>query len=88
MAFTFTIQGQSVFGNKRVVFGTFASSGGSTGGDIGTGLSVLETLQLTHTGAAAPANAPAINETFPLNGGVATIVTIADTSGTFLAIGY
>ena len=88
MAFTFTIQGQTVFGNKRIVFGTFASSSGSTGGDINTGLSVLETLQLSHTGTTAPANAPAINETLPLNGGVATIVTIADTTGTFLAVGY
>jgi len=87
MAFTYTILGQTIFGNKRIVYGTFASADGSTGGDIETGLTVLENLQCTLTGAAAAANALAINETFPLSGGVATIVTIANLSGTFLAIG-
>jgi len=87
MAFTYTILGQTIFGDKRIVYGTFTSNGGSTGGDILTGLTVLENLQCTLRGASAAANALAINETFPLSGGAATIVTLADLSGTFLAIG-
>ena len=87
MAFSYTILGQTVFGNKRVVYGTFANAGGSTGGDIATGLDVCENITLQHTGSAVVASAPVANETFPLAGGVVTVVTVADTNGLFTAFG-
>lgn len=88
MAFAYTVQGRTVFGNKKIVYGTYVSSGGSTGGDIVTGLTVLENLQLTQTGSAVTTGAPVVNETFPLAGGSATIVTDANAAGQFVAIGY
>jgi len=88
MAFTSAITAQTYFGNKKVVFGTFASSAGGTGGDIATGLTNCDHIELTHTGAAVVASAPVANETFPVAGGVITIVTVADTVGTFVAYGY
>lgn len=88
MAFTTTITNQTVFGNKRVVMGTFVSDGGSTGGDIATGLQKVDNIILQHTGAAVVASAPVVNETLPLSGGNVTIVTVANTSGTFIAYGY
>lgn len=88
MAFTFNIQGRSVFGDKKVVYGTFSNTAGSTGGDINTGLNSCENITLQHTGATVVASAPVVNETVPVTGGAVTIVTVADTSGTFTAIGY
>lgn len=89
MAFTYTITHVTYWGDRKVVYGKFASTGGSTGGDIKTGLETVENIQLSHTGAAVVASAPVVNETLPLaNGGDVTIVTVADTAGTFVAIGY
>lgn len=67
----------------------FTNNAGSTGGDITTGLSTVERVIMSHTGTAVSASAPAANETFPLTnaGGVVTIVTTADTTGHFIAIG-
>ena len=87
MAFTATVTSKTVFGNKRIHSGTFVNDGGSTGGDITTGLGTLEQLILQHVASGVVASAPVVNETLPLAGGVATIVTVADTSGTFTAIG-
>lgn len=77
-----------VFGNKKVAIGTFTPSGGSTGGDIDTGLNVVEMLLLTHSGASAVASSPSVNETYPAAGSAMTIVTTADSAGYWLAIGY
>jgi hypothetical protein len=88
MAFTYTILGRTVFGNKRIVYGTYASSSSSTGGDILTGLRVLEAITITQKGSAVTTGAPVVNETLPLAGGAATIVTDADGTGSFIAIGY
>jgi hypothetical protein len=88
MAFAFTITEQSYEGNKKIVRGTFANTGGSTGGDISTGLINCTSCVLQHTGAAVVASAPVCNETFPVAGGAVTIVTVADTAGTFEAKGY
>jgi hypothetical protein len=88
MSFTYTIDEQFVMGNKRVIVGTFTSAGGSTGGDILTGLNNCDFIQLQQTGAAVIADAPVANETFPVAGGAITIVTTANAVGKFMAIGY
>ena len=72
---------------RRIAFGTFTSDGGSTGGDIVTGLRGVESMVLTHTCASVVANAPVINETLPLASGTVTIVTDANGTGTWIAVG-
>lgn len=88
MAFAYAITDTSYFGNKKVVIGTFTSTGGSTGGDIVTGLTSCDMITLQQTGAAVVADAPVANETFPLAGGAVTIVTTANAVGQFIAYGY
>lgn len=88
MAFAYTITRTTVFGDRKIVYGTYASSASGTGGDIVTGLTLCEQLQLTQTGSAVTANAPVVNETLPVAGGTVTIVTDADATGQFIAIGY
>jgi len=87
MAFAYTIDGRTVFGDKRVVYGRFTNGGADTGGDVVTGLSVVEQFHITLQGAAVVASAPVVNETLPLNSGDVTIVTVADADGQFIAIG-
>jgi hypothetical protein len=88
MAFASAITGQTYFGNKKIVFGTYTNAGGDTGGDIVTGLINCEGLFLQPKGAAVIANAAVVNETFPVAGGSITIVNTADEDGTWMAIGY
>ena len=88
MAFTSAIIDRGVQGTMKVVRGTYLSDGGSTGGDIETGLKVVRSITLTPTGSSADASAPTANETFPLkNGGAVTIVTIANGAGIWEATG-
>ncbi len=88
MAFSFTITRQTVEGDRKVVYGTFTNAGGTTGGDITTGLRVVEDFQMQHTGSAVVTDVPVANETFPLTGGTAvTIVTVANTAGLWRAEG-
>jgi hypothetical protein len=87
MAFTSTITGRAVIGNKVAKWGTYASSGGSTGGDINTGLHLAESVTLTPKGASVSSNAPAVNEDLPVAGNAVTIVTDADQAGYWQAIG-
>lgn len=87
MAFTATVQEKTVFGNKRIHKGTFVNDGGSTGGDITTGLQNCDALILIPVGSSVHTNAPVVNETTPVAGGVMTIVTDANVSGDFIAIG-
>lgn len=75
-------------GNRRWAWGTFTNGAGDSGGDIETGLSRVEMLVPVHSGAAAVADAPSVNETFPLASGDVTIVTTAGADGYWLAIGY
>ena len=76
-------------GSKERVYGTYASSAGATGGDIATGLQKVEGLFLQPTDSAVEANAPVVNETFPVvnSGGLVTIVTDADEVGIWEAYG-
>lgn len=88
MAFAYTITGQTFFGDKKIIYGTFTSSASGTGGDILTGLRVCESFTLTQKGSAITTGAPVVNETFPVAGGAITIVTDADVVGTYVAFGY
>jgi hypothetical protein len=89
MAFTVAVQQRPIAfgGSKRIAKGTFVNTSGDTGGDIDTGLRICETMILQHTGAAVVTDAPSVNETMPCDGSEVTIVTVADTSGDWIAIG-
>ena len=83
----FSTEPFTVEGNFRVSWGTFTNDGGSTGGDIVTGLNQVFFLELTHTGSAVVASAPVVNESFPTGSGTITIVTVADADGIWKAYG-
>ena len=87
MAFSSTIKGKTVFGNKRVHWGTWTNGSGDTGGDISTGLKRVDMLVLTVKASTSAATAPVINETFPLASGSVTIVCEDNQDGYWLAIG-
>ena len=88
MAITITKLGEDIRGRMRCVWGKYVISGGATGGDITTGLQHVEYANVTAAGAAVVADAPTINETFPLAGGDITIIATADSSGYWEAYGY
>jgi hypothetical protein len=85
MAFASTITLKTVFGNKRFHAGTF---GGSTGGDINTGLRICESINLICKGSAVAANAPAVNESLPVAGSAVTVVHDSAQTGFWTAVGY
>lgn len=74
-------------GNRKIVFGTFTNGSSDTGGNIATGLSLVEVIQLSHSGSAVVASAPVVNETLPLSSGAVTIVTVANADGFWMAVG-
>jgi hypothetical protein len=92
MAFSYTVTESIPGGNgaRQLVYGTFTNDGGSTGGDIVTGLALVQNVVLSHTGSGVVASAPVVNETLPLAnaGGTVTIVTVANTTGCWQAAGY
>ena len=88
MAFVAAVTGRTVFGNKRVHFGTFTNGASDAGGDINTGLRSCEALILQHGGNAVVASAPSVNETLPVAGSAVTIVTVAGADGWWTAVGY
>lgn len=87
MAFTSTVTARTVFGDKRVVYGTYTNTGGGAGGDIATGLSRVDAIFLQTSGAAVSADQSAVDETFPLSGGDVTVVNTADSDGYYMAFG-
>lgn len=87
MAITVTKLNETIVGNQRKVSGTYALSGGDTGGDINTGLHSVHDMHLTAMGAAVVADAPTINKTFPCAGSAVTIIATANTSGIWTAYG-
>lgn len=87
MGFASTRKYEGVVGNQRKVVGTYLSDGGSTGGDIDTGLHSVHEMILQPQGAAVDANNPVVNETFPCAGNAVTIVTTANAGGTWIAYG-
>ena len=90
MAFTTTINNNGVpniVGTKKIVTGTFTNTGGSTGGDIDTGLKLVEFFDAKPTGASVTANEITLNETFPASTNEITIVTGANVDGVWIAYG-
>lgn len=87
MAFTYVVSDRQPIGRNRIVFGTYTSDGGSTGGDIVTGLNTVFSVVLTPLASSISANAPVCNETLPLGSGTVTIVTSANELGSFAIIG-
>lgn len=82
MAFTATPDRSkySVFGSKRRTAGTYASTGGSTGGDIVTGLRIIESFSST-----CATGTPSTQEA--ISGGTVTITTTANQTGIWEAVG-
>lgn len=87
MAFTYTVREPTVMGDRAVVFGNYTNTAGSTGGDIVTGLNVVEAFFLTPRGSAVNTGVPVYNESALPQSGTITIVTDATTTGSFMAIG-
>lgn len=87
MAFAFTLYTEpfDTDGKFRCVRGSYTNTGGSTGGDIVTGLNQVWEMLLQPTGGAL--SSAVVNETFPLMSGTVTIITVANASGTFRAVG-
>ncbi|MCW3994918.1 MAG: hypothetical protein NWE98_02060 [Candidatus Bathyarchaeota archaeon] len=79
---------ENVKGTEKYTSGTFSNSGGSTGGTIDTGLRVCKRIFLQYTGAAVVSDAPVVNATLPCAGNAVSIVTVANTSGVWEAIGF
>lgn len=88
MAFSSTITDNGAMGNKKVNMGTYANGSGDTGGNIDTGLNVVEHIQLQPKGSAVIATAPVVNETLPIAGNAVTIVTADNEDGYWIAYGY
>ena len=87
MAFTSAITKRAVMGSYKVAWGTFTSAGGSTGGNIDTGLTLVHSIQLTTSGASAVADSTSVNETLPADGSAITIVSTANATGYWFAVG-
>jgi len=87
MAFTSTITHKSVAGNVIITYGTYVNTESSTGGDINTNTDVCHFIKLQPTGASAQLLSPSADETFPCDGKAVTVVTNANESGTWMAIG-
>lgn len=92
MTFSYTVDTKSGFpqrdGHMWKSFGTFTNGTSDTGGDIDTGLSYVYHFSATIQGQSdATARSVGVNETFPLSGGVVTIVTTSGLDGTWEAIG-
>jgi len=87
MAFSSTIIGRTIFGDRWVSWGTFTNGDSDTGGDIDTGLAYVEYVKLQYTGSSVVSDAPVVNETLPKSGGKVTIVTPAGADGLWFAIG-
>ena len=87
MAFESAVTFKTVFGNKRVHRGTFLCSS-CAGGDVDTGLRLCEGMDLTCKGSAVAANAPAVDETLPVDGSAVTIVADSSQGGYWMAMGY
>lgn len=88
MAFSFTVDSSVHVGGTRIVYGGY-NCNSVTGGDIKTGLSVVNAIHLQPKGTSILANQPVVNETLPLanTDGAVTIVTTSGEVGTWFAVG-
>jgi len=87
MSITSTFVGRSVLGDKALTYGTYADSGAGTEDNIDTKLHRCEMIILQPYGSSAATDAPAVNETLPVDGSAVTVITKASQSGIWIAIG-
>jgi len=87
MAFSSTIAGRTILGNKRLHFGTFNAASVTTG-DIETGLITVESAMITHKGSAVETDVGTITDTLPVAGNEITIKVNDSDTGYWLAIGH
>lgn len=87
MAFSASKTGEHVVGDLRMTRGTY-TGGGTTGGNINTGLHQVVDMHLTAKGSSIVADAPTINETFPCDGSAVTVIITNNTDGYWTAFGY
>ena len=80
MAIANTILGRSLMGNYKVVVGKSVLSGGSTSGDVATGLSQVVMFHMNVYGATQ--KGCSVNEALPLASGDVTCV-VETANGTF-----
>ncbi len=85
MTVTTTITNRGVFGSRKMITGTYSAD--DTGGDIATGLTIVEFISVQAGGSSVVADAPTVNETLPLSGGDVTIIVTNGTTGFWYAIG-
>ena len=87
MAFSFTKLGEFHIGGTHRVYGTYANSGGSTGGTINTGLAIVNGMSLDPVGTAD--TLLKVNSLPPLTAtdGAVIITTTANLSGIWEAWG-
>jgi len=82
MAFAYAVKKQTVMGDQRVVMGTYTNTNSSTGGAIVTGLNEIFYFNTDYeTTQATTVNKVAVSK------GTATITTVADEDGKWIAIG-
>lgn len=81
MAFTSTISNTDTIGNFRLLFGTYTSTGGTTGGAINFNTFVPQFIYFCST-SASPSDVQAVT-----SGSTVTITTAANQTGTFVAFG-
>jgi hypothetical protein len=98
MTFSFTINGRILIGDRKMIFGTFTNNSGSTGGTLPTELRTIENVSLTYIKSAVVSDVAVVNGTLvalstkkvieaTAPAGNIVIVTTADTSGFWMAIG-
>ena len=71
----------------RCTYGTY-TGGSTTGGNINTGLHQCISMMATAGGSSIVADAPTIDETFPVDGSAVTIIVTNNTDGYWIAWGY
>jgi hypothetical protein len=86
MALTSKIISELKAGGKKMVIGSWTSNS-TTGGDIETGLMVIENVVLVPNKSSVASTQTVLNETLPLNGSKFTIITPSSVDGYWEAIG-
>ena len=81
MAWAFKTLGEYHIGGTRVAYGTYSNVGSGTGGVINTGLSIIQTIQLTPAAADSPYYTTALPSTAA--DGAVTIVTGSTLGGSW-----
>jgi hypothetical protein len=87
MAFTSTIERKGRMGVHKFRIGTYTSTLGSEGGNIDTGMPVVYSMKLMPKTTAVLDDESTVYETMPCDGTAVTIVTTADETGYWFAIG-